>query len=75
MLTWVPNRDAPFVRNLVAGESAVSRYGYRNEAYQQGLRQAAAETDPAKATEIYQRLEEMVLRDAVVIPLYYSRPQ
>ncbi len=45
---------------------------WKNDQYEQLITQAAAETDPAKRTDLYSQAEEILVKtDAVLIPIYW----
>jgi oligopeptide transport system substrate-binding protein len=47
--------------------------GYSNTEFDQLLDEAAAEQDPDRRVEIYSRANQILMNDAVVLPLYYDR--
>jgi oligopeptide transport system substrate-binding protein len=46
--------------------------GYENPRFDQVLAKAASETDAAARAKLYQQAQQMLIDDAVVIPLYYD---
>jgi dipeptide transport system substrate-binding protein len=71
ILSLVPNRDAPLVRTIVSADLAPRWYSFRDEQFTAMLSRAAAETDQSKATELYQQLEQRVIDEVLVVPLYF----
>jgi ABC-type oligopeptide transport system substrate-binding subunit len=76
MFTLVWGADYPdpetFLGTLFKSDSPENHTGYVNPAVDEALAQAAVETDVAKRMAIYAQVEERVLLDQPVVPLYHS---
>jgi peptide/nickel transport system substrate-binding protein len=45
---------------------------YKNPIYDELLKQAQAETEPKKRMELLMKCDQMLIDDAVIMPLYYE---
>jgi oligopeptide transport system substrate-binding protein len=76
MFTLVWGADYPdpetFLGTLFKSDSPENQTGYHNPAVDEALSQAAVETDAAKRMATYAQVEERVLLDHPVVPLYHS---
>lgn len=72
---WV--MDYPSIENYLApifSKGAASNYyQYDNPEFQKLLKDAAAADDAAKANEMYQEAERVMLEDMPAIPLWYGQ--
>ncbi|MBI5648973.1 MAG: hypothetical protein HZC40_00750 [Chloroflexi bacterium] len=62
-----------FLEPLVRANDPDNHTGYANPAVDKLISQAAAEKDPAARAKLYQQIEQMVLADAPIAPLYHYR--
>jgi oligopeptide transport system substrate-binding protein len=71
--------DYPSIENFLGplyGTGADSNeYSYSSPAFDQKLKDAAAETDPEKANALYQEAESIIAADMPVIPAWYRSVQ
>ncbi len=61
-----------FLNDLFFSTSGNNDEGYANPAYDALINQAAAESDSAKQTDLYNQAQTLLMADAPVIPLRYS---
>ncbi len=71
-LDWIADYPDPedFLRVLFYSTSNQNPIGYTNPEVDRLLDQAIAEPDDAKRVQLYQRAQQKIIDDAVVIPLY-----
>lgn len=74
VLSWAADYPDPqnFLEVLFASNGPDNYSGYSNEAVDQKLSEAAIERDPAKRATLYQEVEEQILSDSPVIPLFHN---
>jgi oligopeptide transport system substrate-binding protein len=61
-----------FLGTLFKSSSPENHTGYRNPAVDEALEQVGVETDRARRMAIYAQVEERILNDFPVVPLYHS---
>jgi oligopeptide transport system substrate-binding protein len=61
-----------FLAKLFYSSSPLNHMGYSNPAVDALIERARAESDTARRVELYRRVEEMVLDDAPVIPVWHQ---
>lgn len=73
-LYWGADYPDPetFLLTLFGSDSADNYVDYENETFDELLREAAAEQDPEIRAEILQEANQVLMDDAVVIPIYYD---
>jgi ABC-type oligopeptide transport system substrate-binding subunit len=73
-LTWTADYPDPatYLWSLFASSSPDNYLGYHRPEVDQLLGEAAMTIDPEQRTRIYQRVEQLVIEDAVVLPLYHD---
>jgi oligopeptide transport system substrate-binding protein len=73
-LYWGADYPDPetFLLTLFGSESADNYVDYRNSEFDELLRQAAAEQDPTARAAIHQQANQVLMDDAVVLPMYYD---
>ncbi|MBC7252063.1 MAG: peptide ABC transporter substrate-binding protein, partial [Anaerolineae bacterium] len=73
-LGWVADYPDPenFLDILFHGESEYNHTGYDNPEVNALLEEARVEADPERRMELYQQAEEIIVEDAVWIPLYHG---
>jgi ABC-type transport system substrate-binding protein len=71
-LDWIADYPDPedFLRTLFYSTSTENYIGYDNPRVDKLLDQAGAESDPGKRRALYQEAQQMIIDDAVVIPVY-----
>ncbi|HVB64483.1 MAG TPA: peptide ABC transporter substrate-binding protein [Nitrolancea sp.] len=71
-LDWVADYPDPedFLRTLFYSTSTENYIGYNNPKVDQLLDQAGAESDPSKRQALYEQAQQLIIDDAVVIPVY-----
>jgi len=74
MLGWVADYpDAEnFLSVLFQSSSADNHFRYANEEVDQLLAEASTDMDSVSRNETYRRVEEIILSDVPVIPLYHD---
>ncbi len=72
---WIADYPDPqnFLEILFSCESQDNHLGYCNPEVDELLKQAAVEQDQQKRFELYNRAEELILRDAPIVPLWYGK--
>ena len=72
---WCADYPDPqnFLDVLFHGESESNNFAYSNPDLDALLGEAAVEQDAARRTELYQKAEQMILDDWVVVPLWHNR--
>ncbi len=70
---WIADYPDPedFLDKLFHSESQQNEMGYRNPEVDRILEEARTELDPERRYELYHQAEQMILDDAVVIPLFW----
>jgi len=63
---------ATFLQSLFAGGSSDNYIDSSNPGFDTLLDEAAAELDPARRAETYQRAQQILIDDAVMIPTYHD---
>jgi ABC-type oligopeptide transport system substrate-binding subunit len=73
-LTWVADYPDPenFLGVLFASDSGENHTGYRNPEVDRLLAEAAVERDPAKRRQLYLEVQQRILDDVVIIPIYHA---
>ncbi|MBX5443556.1 ABC transporter substrate-binding protein [Sphaerobacter sp.] len=71
-LTWVADFPDPdtFLRALFYSTSPDNPIGYRNPEVDRLLDEARGETDPERRAALFQQVQQTIIDDAVVVPLY-----
>src|SRR6185312_3057812 len=71
-LDWVADYPDPedFLRTLFYSSSTENYIGYNNPKVDQLLDEASAEADASKRQDLYQQAQQLIIDDAVVIPVY-----
>jgi len=74
LLGWIADYPDPenFLRVLFHSESSDNHSGYANPEVDDLLEQAGTELDPAERYSLYHKVEEIVLQEVPVIPLYHD---
>jgi oligopeptide transport system substrate-binding protein len=74
-LRWSADYPDPqnFLTFLLAGYSPHNHVHYRNSEYDALVRRADTMTDPQERLRLYAQAEDVVLQDAVFVPIYYQR--
>lgn len=72
--SWIADYPDPenFLGSIFKSTSPENKMGYQNAAVDEALDAAAVETDPAKRMATYAQIEDRVLKDYPVVPLYHS---
>lgn len=72
---WIADYLDPqdFLEILFHSKSALNRTGYANPELDKVLDEAAVELDPGKRIALYQRAEQIIINDAVWMPVNHSR--
>lgn len=72
---WLPNGDPDYMLGAMYATSAIEKKSnvdrYSNAEVDALLAQAASESDQAKRTEAYLKVQELVAKDEPNVPLYY----
>lgn len=69
---WIGDyNDANTFLELMGSGFGLNGTGYNNPVYDQLLKSAALEADPAKRRQLLQRAEQVLLEDQPVIPIYF----
>lgn len=73
-ISWIADYPDPenFLTVLFGAGSGQNHTGYSNPAVDRLLAAAAVETDPAKRRQLYLEAQQLILDDAVVIPINHS---
>ncbi|HET8628324.1 MAG TPA: peptide ABC transporter substrate-binding protein [Thermomicrobiales bacterium] len=73
-LSWVADYPDPenFLGVLFASDSGENQTGYRNPEVDRLLAEAAVERDPAKRHRLYLQIQQRILDDVVIIPIYHA---
>ncbi|GEM_PF-453195 len=61
-----------FLYYLFSSKSTQNRIHYANPQFDALVEQAQAEADPGKRVDLYHQAEQLLLDDAVVLPIYHS---
>jgi peptide/nickel transport system substrate-binding protein/oligopeptide transport system substrate-binding protein len=74
LLYWGADYPDPesMLLTLFGSEMADNYIVYANPEFDELLEQAAAERDSARRTDLYQQANQLLIDDAVVLPLYYD---
>ncbi|GAP62363.1 oligopeptide transport system substrate-binding protein [Ardenticatena maritima] len=74
-LGWIADYPDPqnFLEILFACDSLDNHFGYCNPQVDELLKEAAVERDETRRLQLYQQAEELILRDAPLIPLSYGK--
>ena len=72
---WIADYPDPqdFLEVLFHSGNQYNIGGYSNPELDSILEQAAVESDPAQRMQMYRDAEEIIVRDAAVLPLYFGR--
>jgi ABC-type oligopeptide transport system substrate-binding subunit len=71
---WVADYPDPenFLRSLLGSNSPYNETGYRNEKFDEMMRQADSLPNPLERLKMYAAAEQIVLEDAPLLPVYHT---